>query len=684
MLFKSLAEYRLRLLFRGAFLLLAIATVALALSVLQQEKQVSYNNYQTSFKKTQQQISATLRNPVGQLALLNPPGEKKTAGLHPLLLPFSALDFDDQNKVQQAITMSGCLVQYGSSGSLCVGIGNNPWAGGYIYAAGNFDSTTLVAHHRGDNDLNQVHRMKVSVTLRGQSYRWIAPFELDAVFKNQGIRGRFTGFWESDANKPNARPVKEFRGWVWQKAACNQSELDDAGSDCQKNAFFSLRLPIAVLQEALFDKKRPVWPPEDLDQIQVQLSVLPPNSEVPLFDSSREPSSAPFALSELQTSLLPGESLRIRKLNSQTDLIKLSGVSDNSDESWNGLTRLIRRLPVTEFDQPLVSTEQINTPLGKYEVILQGDVRSVSKNLSVVATRVSWYVGGMLLALLLAWLFIEVGIIRRITLLTRRASSLSKTVKGAGGLERFDISDLRSDDELGILASCLHDLLRRVKEDVEREAIRADQEKEMWHAVGHEIMSPLQSLLVLHGKDDDLSHRYISRMQQAIQVLYGSASPSEAFQSTVLQVSEIDITTFLKHVASNAPLVGIAQIEFSGPDQAVMVRADDYSLEDVVTHVLRNADRYRIPGSAITINLLASETSATIIIHNQGPQIAPGFIDKIFEYGVSDQQDSGANGNRGQGLFVAKTYMAKMGGTIAVENVADGVSFTLTLQRGNS
>ncbi len=684
MLFKSLAEYRLRLLFRGAFLLLAIATVALALSVLQQEKQVSYNNYQTSFKKTQQQISATLRNPVGQLALLNPPGDKKTAGLHPLLLPFSALDFDDQNKVQQAITMSGCLVQYGSSGSLCVGIGNNPWAGGYIYAAGNFDSTTLVAHHRGDNDLNQVHRMKVSVTLRGQSYRWIAPFELDAVFKNQGIRGRFTGFWEGDANKPNARPVKEFRGWVWQKAACNQSELDDADSDCQKNAFFSLRLPIAVLQEALFDKKRPVWPPEDLDQIQVQLSVLPPNSDVPLFDSSREPSSAPFALSELQTSLLPGESLRIRKLNSQTDLIKLSGVSDNSDESWNGLTRLIRRLPVTEFDQPLVSMEQINTPLGKYEVVLQGDVRSVSKNLSVVATRVSWYVGGMLLALLLAWLFIEVGIIRRITLLTRRASSLSKTVKGAGGLERFDISDLRSDDELGILASCLHDLLRRVKEDVEREAIRADQEKEMWHAVGHEIMSPLQSLLVLHGKDDDLSHRYISRMQQAIQVLYGSASPSEAFQSTVLQVSEIDITTFLKHVASNAPLVGIAQIEFSGPDQAVMVRADDYSLEDVVTHVLRNADRYRIPGSAITINLLASETSATIIIHNQGPQIAPGFIDKIFEYGVSDQQDSGANGNRGQGLFVAKTYMAKMGGTIAVENVADGVSFTLTLQRGNS
>jgi hypothetical protein len=41
-------------------------------------------------------------------------------------------------------------------------------------------------------------------------------------------------------------------------------------------------------------------------------------------------------------------------------------------------------------------------------------------------------------------------------------------------------------------------------------------------------------------------------------------------------------------------------------------------------------------------------------------------------------------GNRGQGLFVAKTYMAKMGGTISARNVEDGVSFLLTLQRVRS
>ncbi|MDP1978863.1 HAMP domain-containing sensor histidine kinase [Undibacterium sp.] len=684
-----LATYRLRILFRGVFLLLALATVGLALSVLQQEKQLSYNNYQSNFNKTRLQISATLRHPAGQLALLNPPADKQRASLRPLLLPYSAIDFDDQNKVQQAIAMSGCLVQYGTEGALCSGIGNNPWAGGFIYIAGNFNSNQLVSHKRGNESLTQAHRLKVSVSLRGQTYRWIAPFEeeIAPARQNQGVRGRWTGFNESEANRPNARPIRDFRGWAWQQAICNQADQDDKDTDCQKNTFFSLRLPIPVLQEALFEKKRPVWPPQDLDQMEVSLSVLPPDSETALLDSKNAPTATPFSLKDLQDNLLPGETLRIRKRdaqNTQDDLISLTGAFEQIDESWNVLTRLIRRLPVDEYDVPLESRETISTPLANYEVLLKGDVRSVSKSLSVVASRVSWFVGAMLLALTMAWLLIEVSIIRRITLLTKRAVSLSKTMKRAGELEQFDVSDLRSPDELGVLASCLHDLLRRVKEDVERETIRTEQEKEMWHAVGHEIMSPLQSLMALHGNADDQSNRYISRMQQAIRVLYGSASPSEAFQSTVLQVSEIDITLFLKNVADNAPMVGIPDVAYQGTDEVVMVKADEYSLEDVVTHVLRNAERYRKPGTAISIRLQNSETAATITIHNDGPHIADDLIDKIFEYGVSDQHDSGANGNRGQGLFVAKTYMAKMGGTISVQNVERGVSFVLILQRGNS
>jgi len=35
--------------------------------------------------------------------------------------------------------------------------------------------------------------------------------------------------------------------------------------------------------------------------------------------------------------------------------------------------------------------------------------------------------------------------------------------------------------------------------------------------------------------------------------------------------------------------------------------------------------------------------------------------------------------HRGQGLFVARTYMAKMGGTIEAQNLSEGVQIVLTL-----
>ncbi|NHZ38428.1 sensor histidine kinase [Massilia rubra] len=685
--------YRLRILLRAAFLLLALATLGLAVSVLQQEKQLSYSNYQASFRKTGEQISATLRHPAGQLALLNPPLTGATApGLRPLLLPFPALDFDDQQKVQQAVAMSGCMRQFGPSANLCAAIGNNPWAGGFIYVAGSVDLARLVSHRSGDEVLNQSHRVRVSVSLRGHTYQWIAPFEEEPrqpSGPHAPLRGRLTGFNAADEGRKHTRPVKDFRGWIWQNAQCNEPAAGADPATCLRNAFFSVRLPVSVLQEDLFGSdsasERKAWPPPDLDKIRVSVVVLAPGAGAVALDSDKASAADGFSLADLAPMLLPGETLRIEKVGAAAGaapLIKLAGASGAGDASQHFLTALIRRLPVDIYDTPLAATHRIATPLGSYDVVLAGDVRSVSQSLGVVASRMAWFVGAMLLALMLAWLVIEIGIISRIKELIERADSVARTVKERSDASQPDLSDLRGDDELGVLASCLHDLLRRVREDVEREAIRTEQERDMWHAVGHEIMSPLQSLMALHGTDGNQSARYVLRMQQAIRVLYGRASPSEAFQSTVLQVTEVDLTAFLRNVAANAPCAGITDVVFHGAPQAVLVRADEYSLEDVVTHVLVNAQRYRLPGTSIDITLEASETSAGVTIANRGPSIADDVIGSIFEYGVSDQEEAGAHGNRGQGLFVARTYMAKMGGTIVARNLGDGVAFVLTLQRG--
>ena len=699
-----LDAFRLRILFRGAFLLLIAATLYLAMFILQQEKQLAYHNYQQNFLKTKQQIIATLRHPNGQLALLNP---NINGNNSPVLLPFASVDFDDQNKVQQAMNMAGCMEQYKNGNELCVGVGNNPWAGGFIYVVGQFSEADLVSHTPGELAFNGSHRVAINVSLRGNTYSWLAPFEETSskAFKNTniGVQGRLTGFNAADVVDGTVgvevRPNKEFRGWLWQNAYCQETDIEPTSIGCKKRSYFSVRLPIQVLQDDLFASKqaknvRPVWPPADLSSIKVAVKVLAPPmdysiSDTKLFDSNDAIETPRFALQDLKPLLLAGETLTISSNNTQQKNI-ITGLQEDTQKTSALLTTLIEWLPVDQdySTKTMQTSAQISTETDTFDLSLTGNIQSINQSLSVVASRVAWYVGAMLIAIALIWLLIEIGIIRRIIKLTKRAAMLSNLVKNTNNLAQFQLADMRGVDEIGVLSSCLHDLLQRVKGDVERETIRVAQERDMWNAVGHEIMSPLQSLIALHGQPDDPSQRYINRMQQAIRVLYGSASPSEAFETTQLQITRIDIVAFLNSVANNAASAGIARVIFNNATKnavprfaPIFVNADEYSLEDVITHVLKNADRFRVANSVITMQLQASENAVSITIHNSGPNIAAEFMDKIFEYGVSDQLDAAAVGNRGQGLFVAKTYLAKMGGTISVQNTADGVNFILSLQR---
>jgi signal transduction histidine kinase len=696
-----LASFRLRILFRSAFLVLIFAVMALAVAVLQGEKQRAWRNYQSVLAKTKEQIVTRLRHPSGQLALMNPERRANDTGvIHPVLLPFSAIDFDDRNKAWNAVEMADCLVRYPRLGSLCVGIGNNPWVGGFIYVAGTFGSGPLAAHEIGDRYLDGAHRMLVSVRLRGVHYRWIAPFEALPSRRGtpvEGVIGRFTGYVELDGRDYDKHlPVKEFRGWLWQESRCADAR-QDKGQDCERRSFFSLRLPVEELIADLLRNRRTPWPPPDLNEIDTEIYLLPPGEDKSrkdaLFDSASKDRVLPFSLNDLGGLLQVGESLRIQRGNEEEILIR--GREGLEEQVSPLLTGLIRRLPVVTPDEepevvPLALIEledSVATPLGDYRVVLHGDAgRVVNKTLSVTAMRLAWFVGAIMVVVALVWLVIEIGMIRRIARMTRRARQFSPW-REESEFMAFDFSDLEGSDELGILAGRLDWLLARVREDASRERIRAAQEKEQWHAVGHEIMSPLQSLLALHGNSEDPDYRYLARMQQAIRVLYGNATPSEAFQSSSMALETLDLDGFFTDIAGNAFHIGVDNVHYVPRGVPVPVRADEYALEDVIGHLLKNADRHRAPGTPITLVLDlengVESGSVSMRVHNMGSAIAPEWLDKIFEYGFSGTADRCGEGRRGQGLFVAKTYMAKMGGTIRVENEADGVSFYLSLKRAN-
>jgi signal transduction histidine kinase len=695
----SLADVKvpfgLRAFFRAAFLLLALAVIGLALTVLIGEKQRRYADYAISLSKTHQQILARLRHPSGQLALLNPDVlQRDPTPLRPILLPYGALDFDDRLKARQAVENAGCQTQYPDGSSLCVAIGNNPYAGGFVYLVGSFALPELVPLPQMEFDVTKAHRARVSVNVRGQTYQWIAPFQylLDGTSvdpSRPGVRGRLTGYNADEPIISGTKSVRDFRAWLWQEGLA-EYEL--------RRTSISIRLPIEPWRDEIFTKKLTIWPPTDLTQMTVHLQFLAPGEGV-LFDSNQPGGSLPFSWNEIAQVLDPGENLSISPVGKAqaSPIVQLKGKDSQELPTviplW--VDRLITSLPLlavntlTKPSEPgsLARKQTLQTSVGQFEVELSAQSQAIDRELAAVTSRISWYLFAILGAIALTWLALELRIIRRVTTLTARAAQVTKKITEQSEITALEIEDIKGRDELGSLSSSLQALLARVKEDVHRAQLRAQQERATWQAVGHEIMSPLQSLMVLHKAPNDPSGRYIERMQQAIKVLYGSASPTEAFSAATPELGLVELNQFLAVLCESAIELDLAPIQFDQAAQKVMVRADEYWLEDILGHLLANADRHRTPDTPIVIGLFAVSNQVKITVTNTGRPIHEDQIEKIFEYGVSARsEESGhraASDNtplaslRGQGLFVVRTYLSKMGASVKAINTTEGVCFEI-------
>jgi signal transduction histidine kinase len=685
------ASFRLRILFRSVFLLLAAATIILAVVLLQDEKERSYRNYHLSLSNTHAEVLARLRQPAGLLALLN--REPYTVPpVTPLVLPFPALDFQDQNMVHQLVEQAACPVRYPDGSTLCVAVGGTDKAAGFLYIVGSFFAGALAGFDGSSSGLDSAHRASIRIETPEQKLEWLAPFEGLPGPDEALVRGRIAAFAVA-ANDgttaattapatalPTPEPVRDFRGGLWQSASCAA-----AGTlpDCSRRVFYAMRLPVKALREHDSRKSHSHWPPKDLARMKVHVKMLAPGAAKPLFDSDMPGAQAPEALAGPVQSLKPGEALTVTRLDlPEGRSIVLEGREPPPDPSSPLLLRLVSELPVASPSRRIVLRDTLVTPVGSYEVRLAGDTGSIDPALGAVATRISWYVSAMLIAIVIAWLVIEVGLIRRITALSRRAAALSHNARGSDRIGQLEVADLRGPDELGILAGGLADLLQRVKDDLDREEMRSRQEREMLEAVGHEILSPLQSLMVLFPDPGGPAYRYVQRMRQAVSALYGQASPREALQAAQLELAALDIDEFLFHVASNAEFAGIRDVDYRRVGK-VIVQADEFSLEDVVTHILRNADRHRQPGTRITISLQLSGKRAIVRIHNVGSPLEQAQLERIFEYGVreveGEAEGADAHARRGQGLFVARTYMSKMRGSVDAVNEDGGVAFRLEL-----
>lgn len=690
----SLPRHAIRLQVLGTFSLLVLVTVLLVGLSLYLFKKNTRDSYYSNLDQRLVIVENVLTGIAGETALQN---SRPTAGptFTPYLLNVSALDVQNPRKAFDIAAQSGCLIKYQEVAELCAALGNQGSVGAYLYIVGWMDGGDILPHVPGSS-INDAHHLQVDTSVRGQDRTWIVTFQgpsraavsaavpnpLDVDLYATGYRKEATG------NLSNSgRNEKEFRGRLHYSTAGSRC----ADSDCKKRWQFVFRVPLDEFREESLVPEAP-WPPRDYHELQVRMRIFAPpqDSADPrlLLDSSSSFATKKFAFdSEVGRRFLPLERLFITRADRPDEVLWASGEQSSNEKSsaWGAFVRwtlalIPGRLAATEkgFQRRILGK------FGAYDLYVVPSEEIAYRSLENVASQYIVVLAAMIVLLSIAWLFVERRVVHRIGQLTVRAEELPDRLRSGTQTIHSDFDALQGRDELGVLAQGIHELLSRVNDDLKERRQRLEQNREMWEAIGHEILSPLQSLLTLHpeGMDDDLSRPYLARMERAVRTLQGSTSIETA--DWPVSSREFDIEEYLSELCENAPLAGRSPIEYAGIGQRCLVRCDDTLLETAISHVLDNASRFNPHGSPMRLRLSVDQEAARAVIRiaNNGRCIPVDQLETIFHLGVTETAPQGDlfTAHRGQGLFVARRVMSSMGGTIEAANLEpSGVEFILRL-----
>lgn len=168
----------------------------------------------------------------------------------------------------------------------------------------------------------------------------------------------------------------------------------------------------------------------------------------------------------------------------------------------------------------------------------------------------------------------------------------------------------------------------------------------------------------------------LQRMQQLIENLLDIARLeggvfSLSFQPTDLVAVSREIAESLRQMRDT--------IEVRAPDELV-VEADPVRIGQALHNLVHNAIQHTPDGTPILITLEVepreNEGWATLVVHDDGPGIAPEALPTLFQRYGAGPRSSGL----GLGLFVARGILEAHGGSLTVESaVGEGTTFRAAL-----
>ena len=211
-------------------------------------------------------------------------------------------------------------------------------------------------------------------------------------------------------------------------------------------------------------------------------------------------------------------------------------------------------------------------------------------------------------------------------------------------------------------------------------------------SVSHELRTPLSTIKAaassLRGKEVGWDSPARTELIAAIDdeadhlnILVGNLLDMSRIESGALKpkrewniLSEIvgSVLARMKHSAEEH------QIEVEIPENLPLVSVDYVQMEQVFTNLLSNSLKYAPANTTICIRAHVEEETIHVQVSNQGPQVPPEHLERIFDKFYRTTAADRVTGT-GLGLSICKGIIEAHEGRIWAENLTNGLAFNFTL-----
>jgi len=323
----------------------------------------------------------------------------------------------------------------------------------------------------------------------------------------------------------------------------------------------------------------------------------------------------------------------------------------------------------------------IRVPFNDQIVIVVGQLTSGVTG-PLAAFRFVLIIAGVIVVVMagIGGLFLASRVLRPVEQITKTAQEI-----GEGDLSRR--IDVKTNDELGKLASTLNEMIGRLEEAFNRQ-------RQFTADASHELRTPLaimqaEATLALSKErtEDDYrkSLETISQESSYMSSVIGKLlflARSDAGKEQ-LTFENVDIKNLIVELSTN--IEALAQdksIKFTvDAQESLIVNGDKVKLRQLFINILENAIRYTPNDGNISVSAVKKDENALVAISDTGIGIPPEHLPHIFErfYRV-DKARSRAEGGVGLGLAIAKYIAESHGGKIKLESqIGKGTTFRITI-----